>query len=77
MLCIYSEGLEPLKNSLKITSVLGLECLCPVVLGVDPGQPSWLLVHGVLGRCLKSAGVLLMELLSAASHRHNFMMCLH
>lgn len=44
---------------------------------VDPGQHSWLLVHGVLGRRLKSAGVLLIELLSAASYRHNFMMCLH
>lgn len=46
-------------------------------LGVDPGQPSWLLVHGVLGRCLKSAGALLRELLSAASHRQNFVMRLH
>ena len=34
----------------------------------------WLLVLSVLGRRLKSAGALLMELLSTASHRHNFVM---
>lgn len=45
--------------------------------GVDAGQCSWWLVLSVPVRCSKSAGALLMELLSAASHRINFVMRLH
>lgn len=73
----HLEGLGPLQNFERshpswASNVYVLGCL-----GADPGQHPWLLVLGVLERRLKSAGALLMELLSTALRRHNFMMCLH
>lgn len=70
-------GLDLCTTLWKITSFLGFWRLCPGLLGVCPWTALAVISSQCSGRCLKSAAALLMELLSAASHRHNFVMRLH
>lgn len=73
----HLEGLGLLQNFERSHPSWALSVYVLGGLGAGPGQHPRLLVLGVLGRRLKSAGALLMELLSVVLRRHNFMMRLH